>query len=66
MRKEKNLEDHRSINLALSVRGLTALKGVGLDQRVLELALPMEGRYLHMKDCSTSILPYGTFGEVRK
>ncbi len=37
----------RSINLALSVRGLTALAEVGLDAPVLEDAIRMPGRMLH-------------------
>lgn len=37
----------RSINLALSCRGLTALRRVGLDEKVLETAVPMRGRMLH-------------------
>lgn len=37
----------RSINLALSRRGLSALARVGLDQRVLEMVVPMRGRMLH-------------------
>lgn len=37
----------RSINLALSCRGLTALERVGLAERVLENAVPMPGRMMH-------------------
>jgi kynurenine 3-monooxygenase len=37
----------RSINLALSARGLWALDGIGLKQRVLDHAIPMRGRIMH-------------------
>jgi len=37
----------RSINLALSVRGITALRAAGLDGPVLADALPMPGRIMH-------------------
>ncbi|PKL75862.1 MAG: kynurenine 3-monooxygenase, partial [Candidatus Melainabacteria bacterium HGW-Melainabacteria-1] len=37
----------RSINLALSARGLYALREVGVEARVLEQALPMRGRMMH-------------------
>ncbi len=37
----------RSINLAVSTRGLHALHQVGLDQEVLRQAIPMYGRMVH-------------------
>ncbi len=37
----------RSINLALSVRGITALKAAGIAEQVLADALPMPGRIMH-------------------
>ncbi len=49
----------RSINLALSVRGLTALAGVGLDQDVLAMAIPMRGRMMHAVDGTLRFQPYG-------
>ena len=42
----------RSINLAISTRGLAALRGVGLEDRILELAVPMRGRMIHGLDRS--------------
>jgi kynurenine 3-monooxygenase len=41
------VERGRSINLALSERGLDALRRTGLDDRVLVDALPMRGRMIH-------------------
>lgn len=48
----------RSINLAISTRGLTALERVGLRQAVLDMAVPMRGRRMHGKDNSTTFQPY--------
>ena len=39
----------RSINLALSVRGITALEAAGIADQVLQDALPMPGRIMHPK-----------------
>lgn len=49
----------RSINLAVSTRGLHALRTVGLEQYVLDQAVPMLGRMMHAKDGALSYLPYG-------
>ncbi len=49
----------RSINLALSDRGLAALDLVGLKEKALEISIPMIGRMVHTKDGSTTrLLPY--------
>ncbi len=37
----------KSINLALSERGLTALKKVGVDAEVMKIAIPMDKRIMH-------------------
>lgn len=37
----------RSINLALSARGLWGMAGVGLEQEILKHAIPMRGRIMH-------------------
>jgi kynurenine 3-monooxygenase len=49
----------RSINLALSVRGLHALAGVNLAEEALTRAIPMPGRMLHGLDGSLTFQPYG-------
>ncbi|MBU6428325.1 MAG: FAD-dependent monooxygenase, partial [Cyanobacteria bacterium REEB65] len=41
------VERGRSINLAVSLRGLAALAEVGLDKRILDMAIPMPGRMIH-------------------
>ncbi len=53
----------RSINLALSTRGLNALDGVGLKDEILEKCIPMHGRLIHKPDGGTELQPYGKEGE---
>ena len=50
----------RSINLALSVRGVHALAGVGLADAVLEHSVPMRGRMIHSVSGRQTFQPYGT------
>lgn len=49
----------RSINLAVSTRGLYALHEVGLDEDVLGEAVPMRGRMTHGLDGKLALFPYG-------
>lgn len=49
----------RSINLAISTRGLSALEKVGLVGPVLEEAIPMRGRRMHSKNGELSYQAYG-------
>src|SRR5438874_10107316 len=49
----------RSINLAVSTRGLHALHEVGLGDDVLREAVPMLGRMTHALDGKLALLPYG-------
>ncbi|MHA2105760.1 MAG: FAD-dependent oxidoreductase [Candidatus Hodarchaeales archaeon] len=63
-RPDMRIEDisaGRSINLALSVRGLRALKEVGMDQKILEQAIPMKGRVIHAIDNSLTFQLYGRY-----
>lgn len=54
----------RSINLALSDRGITALREVGMDDYMLAEAVPMYGRMVHAVSGETRLLPYsGREGE---
>ncbi|MFK7900030.1 MAG: FAD-dependent oxidoreductase [Cyclobacteriaceae bacterium] len=48
----------RSINLALSHRGLKALRAVGLEEKVMQLAIPMKGRMIHSEKGETHLQPY--------
>ncbi|HEY1906423.1 MAG TPA: NAD(P)/FAD-dependent oxidoreductase [Myxococcaceae bacterium] len=49
----------RSINLAISVRGLHALAQVGLEEEALAHAIPMPGRMIHARDGSLAFQAYG-------
>ena len=49
----------RSINLALSKRGIKALKDIGVYKEIRTKMLPMEGRMIHDLDGSTHLHPYG-------
>ena len=54
----------RSINLALSDRGIAALREVGMDEYMLAHALPMHGRMIHSVSGEIKLLPYsGRKGE---
>jgi len=53
----------RSINLALSNRGLRALEEVGLAEKVKPVAIPLHGRTMHDVKGNLSFLPYGTQGQ---
>lgn len=48
----------RSINLALSTRGLHALDGIDLRDDVMRIALPMQGRMIHARDGTRTLQPY--------
>src|SRR5947209_12282094 len=47
--REGNLVGGRSINLALSTRGIHALEQLGIAAEVLKHAIPMPGRMIHDK-----------------
>lgn len=49
----------RSINLALSVRGLHALREVGLAEDVVKSSILMRGRMIHGRDGSLAFQAYG-------
>ncbi len=62
MRKEQ-MSAGRSINLALSDRGLLALEKVGLADDIKEICIPMHGRYIHNADGTHAYQPYGKEGQ---
>jgi kynurenine 3-monooxygenase len=55
-------ERGRSINLAISARGLDALDQVGLRELTLSRALPMHGRMVHSREGQESFRPYSADG----
>jgi kynurenine 3-monooxygenase len=52
-------EHGRSINLALSVRGIHALRELGLADEVLQTSVVMRGRMIHPRDGALTFQPYG-------
>ena len=56
-------EAARSINLALSDRGLLALEKVGLAEAIKKISIPMHGRFIHNLDGTNAFQPYGKQGQ---
>ena len=61
--RKKGYEGGRSINLALSNRGIRALEEVGLADALKKEAIPMHGRMIHDLQGHLSFQPYGKEGE---
>src|SRR5438552_17819193 len=55
----EQIEEGRSINLALSARGIHALSRIGLDHDVLAQTIPMRGRFIHPVQGDGTLIPYG-------
>src|SRR5437762_13852997 len=56
--REGNMVGGRSINLALSTRGIHALEQIGIADEVLRHAIPMRGRMIHDKSGGLHFAPY--------
>jgi kynurenine 3-monooxygenase len=56
--REGNMVGGRSINLALSTRGIHALEQIGIADEVLKHAIPMRGRMIHKKSGGLHFAPY--------
>src|ERR1700736_2774508 len=56
--REGSLVGGRSINLALSTRGIHALEQIGIADEVLKHAIPMRGRMIHEKSGALHFAPY--------
>lgn len=63
MRKE-TIGAGKSINLALSDRGWKALEGVGIEDEVRKMAIPMYKRIMHAQDGTLTEQAYGKEGEA--
>lgn len=59
----KTTDEGRSINLALSTRGIRSLEQVGLAEEVKQIAIPMHGRMMHDTSGKLSFQPYGKHGQ---
>ena len=51
--RQEEMSAGRSINLALSDRGIAALREVGMDEYMLSEAVPMLGRMIHSVEGET-------------
>ena len=59
----RSIDAGRSINLALSARGLAALDELGLAEVIKHIALPMQGRVMHDAGGRLTFQPYGKEGQ---
>src|SRR5439155_17949938 len=56
--REGNIVGGRSINLAISTRGIHALEKIGIADEALQHAIPMRGRMIHDKSGALHFSPY--------
>ena len=56
--REGNIVGGRSINLAISTRGIHALEKIGIVDEALRHAIPMRGRMIHDKSGELHFTPY--------
>jgi kynurenine 3-monooxygenase len=56
--REGNIVGGRSINLAISTRGIHALERIGIAEEALRHAIPMRGRMIHDKSGTLHFAPY--------
>ncbi len=54
----------RSINIALSHRGISALKQANVDAPIMEMAITMDSRYIHLPDGGCAVQAYGKPGDA--
>src|ERR1700716_4316219 len=56
--REGNTVGGRSINLAISTRGIHALEQIGIAEEALQHAIPMRGRMIHDRSGELHFTPY--------
>jgi len=56
--REGNIIGGRSINLAISTRGIHALEQIGIAEEALRYAIPMRGRMIHDRSGALHFTPY--------
>ena len=56
--REDNIIGGRSINLAISTRGIHALEEIGVAQEAMQHAIPMRGRMIHDQSGALHFSPY--------
>jgi len=57
--RKVDADSGRSINLALSSRGIKAFQDAGIYEKIKPLLIPMRGRMLHQADGTQQFSPYG-------
>lgn len=57
--RRRHVSAGRSINLALSTRGIHALDRAGLWRRMVSIIIPMRGRMMHSVEGKLTFQPYG-------
>jgi kynurenine 3-monooxygenase len=62
--RQGNYLGGRSINLALSTRGIRGLEKAGIDKDILDIAIPMTGRMMHDRAGNLAYQPYGKEGQA--
>lgn len=62
--RQTNIYQGKSINIALSDRGWTALEKLGISAAAKNQAIPMHHRAIHSVDGDLSELPYGQSGDA--
>lgn len=60
--RKTDISAGKSINLAISVRGLSALAEVGLKEEIHQICIPMRGRMMHALDGTLTYQPYSKDG----
>lgn len=61
--RKASISAGRSINLALSDRGIQALEEVGIMDTIRTIAIPMHGRQMHLADGQSNYQAYGKEGQ---
>ncbi len=62
--RKANISAGKSINLAMSTRGWTALEKAGLRELMEPMAIAMHSRMIHQEDGSIDVQAYGKEGEA--
>lgn len=61
--RQHHIDGGRSINMALSNRGIRSLEETGLARQLKESAVPMHGRMIHSNKGDLTFQPYGKQGQ---
>jgi len=62
--RKNRISAGKSINLALSDRGWRGLEGIGIDEEIRKVAIPMKGRMIHNLSGEVNFQPYGKEGQA--